>query len=724
LLWQHAVRRSLLLCALLFGCEHSDLGFGNPPSPDDPPPPLMPGDQAWSDTNVACKTTADCGTGEACVDSICQMQRCAGDNYHSTAPIGKNRVFFNDREYLVGDSSSSSLNSYDPISGSSMGSWPTGGGAVLDVAGGKFFGVRPESFAIAVAGDSTVRIKDALGTEHDIDVGFVPIAITAGDTDADGTDELIAVGDGGRFAVCQTATSVCTPYSKTLNGNPSVFLDVAAGDTNNDGADEILFLEDAGNGGRALASFDLNSSNDGLPQFITSGFSGNYTAITAGDMDGDGVVEVAVLENGGYAGLASDTAHIYQVTGSGWAERTTVTLDGDTLDIAIGDTNADHKAELVALHNGTIRASGLEIFGWGDSGIQSLGTMAVPGTRNGNRISMADLDGDSPSGTLVDGPVLISGKAIPTTVVTFPPYDKEHSQGVGDVDVGDSRSTSTSLSDTVSLTLGAELGVDLGVPGTFTAAIQGSYQKTWQHTHGVGQTLSVGNRIIASPQTDIHGFKYGGVVMSCGCYHRYTYVLSDPAGKIGGDGKQMAVMVPVGGQTTLWSTPRYNAMAQAVGDLPQVNVPMTIGDPTSYPTVPTTLDGQPIPSNDMVFPDPPLFTVSDAASVGWSLSTGTSTTNDDTTSTAIGVGVSFGIAGLVSVGVSENTSSGSSYSVTVGKDVSFSGSVPPLPDNPNTPADEYKQFGFSFKPVVYRQHYTDGDGNDAAFYVITYVVQK
>jgi hypothetical protein len=35
---------------------------------------------------------------------------------------------------------------------------------------------------------------------------------------------------------------------------------------------------------------------------------------------------------------------------------------------------------------------------------------------------------------------------------------------------------------------------------------------------------------------------------------------------------------------------------------------------------------------------------------------------------------------------------------------------------------DQSQYGFSFAPFVYREHYTDAKGNDAGLYVVNYTV--
>jgi hypothetical protein len=67
---------------------------------------------------------------------------------------------------------------------------------------------------------------------------------------------------------------------------------------------------------------------------------------------------------------------------------------------------------------------------------------------------------------------------------------------------------------------------------------------------------------------------------------------------------------------------------------------------------------------------------------------------------------------------------GQAHAITVGEEAIFAGFVPPIFDDPGTPEDEYLEYAFAFSPYVYREHYTDGEGNDAAYYVLSFAVAR
>jgi hypothetical protein len=238
--------------------------------------------------------------------------------------------------------------------------------------------------------------------------------------------------------------------------------------------------------------------------------------------------------------------------------------------------------------------------------------------------------------------------------------------------------------------------------------------------------------ITAEPQLD--GYNSGGVALAGGCYHQYDYAVDDPAGM--GDANASRVVstfVPVGGESTFMSVRRYNALVDALGDphLPKVSLSYKLGNVASYPSDPVTLDGDPIADADNVFPHPPVEHTSDVATVSFSLTTSTNDTNTDassytnSSSKMTSKGLSISVLNFSSQDTND-TSWGldQSYSVTVGSSASFSGQVAPVRDDPTTPGNESTLYGYTFQPFVYRHHYSGKDGQNSAYYVLTYATGK
>ncbi len=679
--------------------------------------PLDPGDgpgtTPWNhDENVICATTDECGDGEVCEDSVCQMVRCA-EPYTSQPPMGANRYFGTDGELAI-ISDNTWIDAFEGDGGDYLTSWDLSGeGAqIVDVAGGNLTGQRPHSTAVAIEFSDTIKMHGPGGVTE-LNIGIWPTAIAAGDVDADGIDELVALSAGGEISLCNVELGQCT--GATIQGVQGK--DVAVGDVDGDGFEEPIFLLDNG-GETELIVWNTDAEQTGQDETVGWQFNFPVGSFGVGDLDGDSVAEVVALEDGGWWGWSDDKLHIFSPA----SEQFIVSQDvyGHTLDVAVGDRNSDevdeiailredHKFELLKLST--------------DNTLSNLGSWDITVGDTAQRISMLDWDGDTASGRLVNAePELIAGKAIPIAALMFPPFPNKVAVGAlsASITLGDVESIDETMTDTLSLGVGLGLSFGAETP-IFKAKIGGYLNKNFSVTQQVTKSYQVGARYWILAQPELHGTAYAPVIMSCGCYHRYQYVTEDPAGTIGGSGQQVDIFVPVGGQTQLWSSKRYNAMAEATGTLPKIEVPIRVGEVSSYPTTLQTLDGAPIPAEDLLFPFTPTYQISDVGFVSFWLSVGDSETNAVAETTTIGVKGSLG-AGGVTVDTDVNIGVTQGYSIRVGKSNLFAGSVPPVPDNPETPGDEYLEHRYSFTPVVYKQHYLDNAGEDAAFYVMHFAV--
>jgi len=699
-------RLAILLIPLMVGCIVVEDGGGRFD------PVEGPGTTPWNhDDDISCTSNADCSQGEVCEDQVCQMARC-GETYSSTAPMGDNHFFGTDGELAV-VSDDFFIDGFESTDGKYLNSWDLQNTSkVIDVAGGNLHGKRPHTIAVAIDGSDKVLLNGPEGL-GEINVGMWPKALAIGDVDADGIDELVAFGANGDIALCQVDKKKCS--SASIDGVQGK--DVAVADVDGDGFAEAIFLLEYSDKTDIIV---WNTDADTTGQEQTVGWQLNFPvrAISAGDTNGNGVAEVAALEDGGWWGWKDDKVHLFSPA----TEQIILTkgVYGHTVDVAVGDRDSDDKAEVAILRED----NKLELFKFKDSQLSSMATFPLAVGEAAQRISFIDWNGDSASGKLLSGPELIAGRAVPIAALMFPPYPRDFAAGSfsANVTLGNNESTSQSLSDTLTLSLGLTVSYGAETP-LFKAKVGAYFGKDFSYTKTVTKSQTVGQRFWVVADPELHGSEYAAVVLSCGCFHRYRYVTEDPGNKLGGSGQELDVFVPVGGQTMLWSSKRYNAMAKSLGTLPVIEVPVRVGDMSSYPEQLQTIDGQPIPSQDLLFPNTPTFQSSDVGFVGFWLVNGQQESNAFAETTKLGVNGSLGVGGLsvdseLGIGVTQG------YSITVGKDTIFAGGVPPIPDDPETPEDEYQLHRYSFTPTVYRQHYTDSAGEDAAYYVLTYAVGK
>jgi hypothetical protein len=213
------------------------------------------------------------------------------------------------------------------------------------------------------------------------------------------------------------------------------------------------------------------------------------------------------------------------------------------------------------------------------------------------------------------------------------------------------------------------------------------------------------------------------VVLSAVCRHAYTYEIVDPGGKLdGAAGERLVIMEPVRAESILWSTARYNALAQARGDLPIVPIQTRVGEVESYPAKPTSVDGFPLTESEMVFPSQPTFQVADTGTVAWWLYVSETETTSEQRELRIGGSASVSAVAGYEYSLTEGI--GSAYAVSVGFGTVFYGSVPAIEDDASTPEDEHVTRGYSFTPYMYRHLYLDPSGKEAGFFALSYTVNK
>ncbi len=666
---------------------------------------------------IACEADADCLSGETCSQGVCQMKRCGEPDYASVAPLGNVGFFKRDREIVLAESSGA-LRGYEPRDRTFLGagaSWLGTTGQVIDVAGGNFTGRRPEGVAMIVQGVSSVTIRNN-ASETVIPLNFVPVAIAAGDIDADGIDDVVALSEAGTVAGCNPATKECVYVTVGVGVRAT---DVAAGDLDGDGFAEAVVL--AG-GSLGVVNFDTAKTGHKASHVVTTpvgvltGMSHALTRIALGDLDADGKDDLLALEDT----WGGDEIHVVEIGELEATIRTTASVSNGATDVAVGAFGADEPMAAVLGSDDTV-----EMLAIVQGALLSRYKSVVSGASGGARITLADLDGNSPMRVLRGQPRLLPGRVVPMAVLTLPPYSRTYSDGVSSAEMGSSESKEHIDIDTVlmraqvGLAFGGELGsvVEAEISGWFA-------RETWTFS-GKSRSVEIGGSFEVEAQPDKQGFSGGAVMLGCACYHQYTYVVDDPAGVLGGgiDGKTIDVLVPVGGQTSVWSTRRYNALAAALRDLPKIQIPYQIGQVASYPQSPKTLDGKPIPDEDMVFEKPPTYRTSDVAAVNFELSVGNGKTREHHVLQGGGAALEVSAFGVTASAEVEATI-GKGYWLAIGKSTVFSGTVPTVSNDPTTPEDEFGLYGYSFTPIVYRHRYLTADRQPSAFYVLTYAVGK
>ncbi|MEO0601292.1 MAG: hypothetical protein AAF211_07640 [Myxococcota bacterium] len=667
-----------------------------------------------------------------CVDGSCQVDRCSANIEPSEPPIGDVLTFLQDAEFAVADA--------EPFDGQYWATElsPDAGGVdfyetvdspIVDLFGGNFGSYREEIYGFLVDDGRTVTLP---GLALDLPLDGAAVAAAAGDVDGDGFDEVVAIDGANRVWVCEAELDGCLAFDvdDTLEQ-----LDVAVADVDGDSIEEpVVLLVD--NDASYLFAFDAHDEDIGAIGTYFGEVDDTWvTRVAGGDADGDLVGELVVLRDACLFDLCDDELFLVRsaiVDGEGVfqvAYRSSVP-DNDLIDIAAADTDSDDRMEILGLSSN----NRVLLEQAGETAFVDVDTIEdLFGTVESTRIAMADHDGDAPRATLADGPQAVEGDLVPLAVVVIPPYSRQYSAGDAGVSYG------TSESDIQGESEGSSFGVNFSIgargsiiPSLVTVKAGAKFSQKTSTRRSFRETYRVGSRHSVRGNPDLLGPDHAGVILAWGCYDAYLYTVDDPKGKLSDgnvaiDNGQMLLNVPTGGGEALYSSARYNAIAENLGTVPLIDIPYEVGNPDSYPASAEMLDGTPLDRDDLVFPEPGIYEVSDIGDTSFTLSYSQSETTSTTTSRSVGVngGVSVGnkIFGI-DVGAGADWGWTDGYSVGVGEGAFFRGGTPPIPDDPTTPEDEFAVHKFRYQPWVYLQEWTNPFGEPANYVVVTYSVER
>ena len=215
--------------------------------------------------------------------------------------------------------------------------------------------------------------------------GSNPIAVSTMDLDNDGIADFVVLNQGaGTVAVLlSSATGALTPALSPLTGNPSAIAVIRG----SDGAPLLLAVRPAleNNASGALDTYTWNGAQQAfLPaQSLPTGL--NPVAIAIADVNGDGIPDVVVLNQGG------GSVSVFLTNAEGTLSAATEIGVGDSPSgLALGDFNGDGNLDLAV----TSASQGLVIVLLGDG----TGNFTPSGSFNAgpeaSAIVAGDFDGD------------------------------------------------------------------------------------------------------------------------------------------------------------------------------------------------------------------------------------------------------------------------------------------------------------------------------------------
>ena len=155
---------------------------------------------------------------------------------------------------------------------------------------------------------------------------------------------------------------------------------------------------------RQMIIWNLDADKTAQEQSVGWSFGdSDLRSVAAADVDGDGVAEIVALHESGWADLKDDRLFALDArSGDIKKERG---INGHSIDVAAGDRNGDGKAEVAVLRS----ERKFEVFKTVDGKLlESAYTKDLAVGNSASRIGSLDWNGDSATGKLLSGPKLVS----------------------------------------------------------------------------------------------------------------------------------------------------------------------------------------------------------------------------------------------------------------------------------------------------------------------------
>ena len=619
-------------------------------------------------------------------------------------PLGAVLSLFEDREIVIYDGQDAAfLDTYQP-SGGYSGSEATAADALaieaarLEPGAAQFAAVLTEralevfSFAEGDVYDSISLTEDAAGLTR---------AITA-----NGVDVLFVVSETGRFSRWDWSSGAAEGSSFSFELGEVTIFDLTSADIHGDGSDELMMLYETPAGKRLL----VVQVDDPPMSAVAYVIDDSVRLCEAGDLTGDTQVDIICAHDGYFFG--PDNVSLYRFDSEERLTRTFGPVDtpgGNITDLEIGNTGSGENRLYLLDDDGVVSEYSLT-----EDGVERLFNFSASTTESPDFFALVDTDSDSAFMSLASGPFPSQTSVTPMLAVVVPPAWSGSSDYWAMAGVREEEFVETRVETSVGLSASVSIGYKGEIPKLFSAGIKTTLDRTLRRTvkdyNRIRQGVSF--RVTADAEHPTHG----AVMLSWSCYDSYTYTIKDGGGHLDGPNSQeVSVNVPRHIGRVLWDLDRYNDNASELGVQP-IAPDVVQGDPASYPSSMLDVYGDPVTESQLLIPNPFVLAVSDSVRTEGFYENGVQNWNTENLSTGVSLNASASGAGFAADGT-VGVDGSEAHTLRIGESTRFQFGTGAVPDDPDTPVDEYTRYTFQFSPFVYLQ-----DGPDARFFVLYHYV--
>ncbi|MGQ9535056.1 MAG: T9SS type A sorting domain-containing protein [bacterium] len=484
--------------------------------------------------------------------------------------------------------------------------------------------------------------------------------------------------------------------------------DICCGDIDGDRYDEVVYLTSAKQC-LNLEYINEDGSRHTCPTFITLDERGSYISVCAGNLRADIKEEVIILETKWWP--SNDVLHFYEYD-STFIEIKTINIGhrGD-LDLACGNADTD-KYEEVFLLRGDRK---VDVFNF--DGLE--GTFNLSGSSDPVRIAAPDWDGDNAQLVFTGGPYLCSSELWPTLVLSLPPYHNGIVQGECTIKYGEDYQQNQNLEATLSLTAQTTMGYKFQFPGglfeaNVSASIEAGIKKHLKEHH----TFSWGSWYQISSN-----YPHNIVMAARTYYDGFFYKIFDPRNLLGDtlDQDTINLAVPKASSSSIPITlENYLAYADTIDYLPKgLLLPIQQpGDVTTYPQGYVYPNGYPIPSEELLFVNHPIYSITQGVQGGWYIYLQETQVHDNVLYSQgnLAVKVSGQIPGgpFFSFQIAGAIGAQKTHQFKMGRELLIEATMGYLHDTLN-----FWQWYYEYSPYIYH-----ASSDSGGFYVLNFMVQN